>query len=155
MTTAIIYATKYGTTEYVAQRIAQGLSEDTQLFSIRDGVPSLDEYDTLVLGTAIYAGQPMKQMTKFIKSLDYSSKRVALFVCGMETNPDKRNQELVAAYPQDLRNHATVSGFLGGQFQFSRMNRAERFIIHRIAQALEDSNQIDEAAIQEFITALS
>jgi len=150
MTTAIVYASKHGTTGDIATLLAAELGEDTVVFNLVDGPVNLDDYRTVVLGTAIYAGQPVKAMGQFAKAFDWTGKEVALFVCGMEPGADKRVQELERAYPEALRAHAKAARFLTGRFRFGEMNKAERFIIARVAKTKEDVDAVDQAAIAEF-----
>jgi menaquinone-dependent protoporphyrinogen oxidase len=60
MKTAIIYASKHGTTEKVAQAIADKLKKttDVELFSLKKNPnPKISEFDMIILGSPIYAGQ--------------------------------------------------------------------------------------------------
>ena len=150
MTTAIVYASKHGTTGDIAALLAAELGEDVDLFSLAEDIVSLDGFDTVVLGTAIYAGQPVKAMREFVKVFDWSGKQVALFVCGMEPDQAARDKEVANAFPQELHDQAKATAFLSGRFQFGKMNKAERFIIHRIARTKTDVDQVDPEAIARF-----
>jgi len=150
MATAIVYASKHGATGDIADLLARELGEDTVVMNLAEGQVVLDGFDTVVLGTAIYAGQPVKAMGQFAKAFDWTGKEVALFVCGMEPGADKRVQELERAYPEALRAHAKAARFMTGRFRFGEMNKAERFIIARVAKTKEDVDAVDLAAIAEF-----
>ncbi|MCL2803308.1 MAG: flavodoxin domain-containing protein [Micrococcales bacterium] len=150
MTTAIVYASKHGTTGDIAQLLATELGEDTALFDLTEGPASLDGYDTIVLGTAIYAGQPVKAMRQFAEGFDPSGQQLALFVCGMEQGQDTRAKELATAFPQALHDQAKAAVFFAGRFQFDKLNKAERFIIRRVAKTKTDVDQVDPEAIASF-----
>jgi menaquinone-dependent protoporphyrinogen oxidase len=84
----------------------------------------------VILGTAIYAGKPLRAMQDFCErhSGALLDKRLGLFVCGMENEPDKQQQEVANAFSQLLRDKALAVQFLGGEFLFDRMNFLERLL---------------------------
>ena len=151
MKTAVVYASKYGTTSQIAHLIADGIGATT--FDLADGAPDLAGFDCAVLGSPIYAGRPMKAMAELVaRGIDVP--QVGLFICGMRDDPAERAQEVEAAYPAGLRQRAVATAFLGGRFQFAKMSRIERFIVKRIAKTSVDVDGIDQAAIEQFLTAL-
>jgi menaquinone-dependent protoporphyrinogen oxidase len=153
MTTAIVYASKHGSTADIAHRIASQIG-DAQVFDLADGAPDLTGFDTVALGTAIYASQPMRSMKDFCRAVSPAGKRVGLFASGMERDEAKRGEELAGAFPEELRSAAVATAFLPGRFQFSKMTPAERFIIKRIAKTSQDVDATDDAAIAAFAEAL-
>ena len=155
MKTAIIYASKYGTTEKIASLIAEKLKEtgEIELFSLKkEQKPDINGFDTVILGTPIYAGKALKKMKKFCKTNEtfLLQKKTGLFVCGMEPNKEKQEQELKVAYSETLLNKAHATGFLGGAFLFEKMNFVERMIIKKIAKTTTSVQRIDEKAINKF-----
>jgi menaquinone-dependent protoporphyrinogen oxidase len=127
MKTAIIYTSKHGTTAKVAQMIAGRLASSGQVSVIdlkKDGYPDINSYEKVILGTPVYAGTPSKTMQRFCKdNIDVlTQKPLALFVCGMEPDTSKQQQELENAYPQELYKHADPTCFAGGEFLFEQMN---------------------------------
>jgi menaquinone-dependent protoporphyrinogen oxidase len=156
MRIAIIYATKYGTTEEVARLIAAQLigSNAVELVSLKENPsPDISGYEIMILGTPIYASQPNKKMKTFCKSNEslLLQKKTALFVCGMEPDPSKREKELLDAYSEELRNKASTTRFLGGAFLFEKMNFAERFIIKKIANTQQTVHRILQEEIDAFV----
>jgi len=154
VTTAVVVASKYGTTLEIAQRVAAGLGADTALFDLADGDPELAGFDTVVLGTAVYAGNPLPAMKAFTSANTLDGVRIGLFVGGMETDPAKREQETAAAFTPELLDRSLATAFLGGRFQFARMTRFERFIVKRVAKVTADATAIDDAAIASFVDRL-
>ena len=159
MKTAIIYASKHGTTEKVARAIGEKLkgATDVELFSLKDTPnPDIRDFDTIILGTSIYAGQPSKKMKAFCSGNEtaLSQKRLGLFVCGMEPSPEGRKRETDAAYPEALRKHAAVVSFLGGEFLFETMNFFERTIASMIAKTKTSVSRIDNDGIDAFTQKL-
>lgn len=154
MNTAIIYASKHGATAEIAGRIASQIGGTATLFDLADGKPDLTDFQTVVLGTAIYAGQPMSTMKKYAQTIDPAGKMLGLFACGMETDDSKRAEEIAAAFPERLQRQAVVSAFMPGRYQFAKMNVPERFIIKRIAKTNRDVDAIDDNAIVTFAASL-
>jgi menaquinone-dependent protoporphyrinogen oxidase len=156
MKTAIIYVSKHGTTEKVARKIAEKSgSHEVSFFNLKtDKNPDITPFDEIILGTPVYAGTPSKRMQTFIKNHAYilTAKRVGLFVCGMEPNREKQQQELENAYPLSLKQQAVAKHFLGGEFLFEKMNFFERAIIKRIAKTDKSVSRIDEDGIGKFVT---
>jgi menaquinone-dependent protoporphyrinogen oxidase len=154
MTTAIVHASKHGATAEIARRIANKIGGETRLFDLDDGAPDLSEFTTVILGTAVYAGQPMKAMREFTRTASLAGKRLGLYASGMESDLAKRDEELADAFPDELHAQAVVEAFLPGRFQFSKMSLAERFIIKRIAKTNRDVDGTDEDAITAFAAKL-
>jgi menaquinone-dependent protoporphyrinogen oxidase len=155
MKTVIIYTSKHGTTAKVAQMIAERLTgNQVSVIDLKkDRCPDLHSYDGILLGTSIYAGNSSKTMQRFCKENfeTLRQKRLALFVCGMEQDNVKQQQELSNAYPQELYECTVSKCFAGGEFQFDKMNFFERAVIKRIAKTDKSISQIKEAEIDRFV----
>ncbi|WP_165350478.1 flavodoxin domain-containing protein [Xylanimonas protaetiae] len=155
MRAAVVVASKHGTTLEIGRRVARALGADVPVLDLaEDQHPDLAAYDTVVLGTAIYAGQPRAHMKAFAQIADLDEKRLGLFVSGMVPADGAREEELAAAYPPALRDRATAAAFLGGSFQFDKLNRFERFVVKRVAKATADVDAIDDRAIDRFAREL-
>ncbi|GAB2469178.1 flavodoxin domain-containing protein [Xylanimonas ulmi] len=151
MRAAIVVASMRGTTAEVACRVAEAIADDVPVFDLVDGPPVVSAFDTVVLGTAIYRGQPMASMRRYAASTtDLVGKRIALFVCGMSRDPVTREAELAAAYPGALLDVAVARGFLGGRVQTTSLNALERLAVSGVAQASQDVDAIDDHAIGAF-----
>jgi len=159
MKTAIIYATKHGTTEKVAHLIAEKLKEnaEVELFSLKKNTnPDINGFETVILGAPIYAGQASNKMKTFCKANEavLLQKRVGLFVCGMEPSKEKQEQELTGAYPEVLFKKAQATSFLGGAFIFEKMNFFERVIIKKVAKTTTSIQRIDLGVMEGFLSRL-
>jgi menaquinone-dependent protoporphyrinogen oxidase len=67
--TLIAYASRAGSTAEVAEAIGEVLREsgiDVDVRSVKD-VPDVAGYNSLVLGSAIWAGRPLPEMRRFVK----------------------------------------------------------------------------------------
>jgi hypothetical protein len=89
----VTYATKYGSTEEVAEAVAIAIREagvDVETRSMRD-VSTLDGYDGVVLGAALYMSRLHSDARRFLSthSAALSSRPVALFTLGPIQNVEK------------------------------------------------------------------
>lgn len=90
----IAYSTKYGSTQGVAESIAEvlrGKYFTIDLLPARE-VKDLDEYEAVILGTAMYAGQILADTRKFITRFDSKLKEIpsVLFILGpLSNNPQE------------------------------------------------------------------
>ena len=130
--TAIIYSSKYGTTEQVGKSIGSLLKGQTAVTLIDLSQPiclPLDGFDTFVLGTSIYAGHPRQQMVRFCQEHLPLLLRKTLFryVCGMDRAHAIR--EMTAAFPSELIMHAEEATFIAGEYQLGKMSLLERLLL--------------------------
>lgn len=109
-------------TQKIAERIARQLSEndDVDIIDVKkEKNISLAAYDALVLGTSVYAEQPVAYFKKVIMpSDDILSKPLFLFVCGMEPQESKQAVEINNAFPGYIFDKAKGTYFVGGEFDF-------------------------------------
>ena len=159
MKIAIVYVSKYGTTEKVAASIAEKLTEnnEVELFALnKNANPNVNDFEVVIIGTPIYAGQAAKKIKAFCQTNEtvLLQKKTGLFICGMEVDKDKIDSELKNAYSEVLQKSAVATAFLGGAFLFERMNFFERLIIKKIAKTTTSVQRIEEEAINKFVKAL-
>ena len=153
MRTAIIYSSKHGTTEKVANMIAEKIStsNDVTLISLSStSKPDLSPYEKVILGTSIYAGRPTIKMRKFCRRYKdiLQSKTIGLFVCGMR--PANKEAELQGAYPEYLHNIAKAEDFMGGKLLFEKMPFFRRRIMKRMAKTDTSVSKLDNTVIDQF-----
>ena len=100
MKTAIIYYSKYGTTERVTRLIGDKLTNKVDYISLKECPrPDIRTYDRIILGTAIYAGSPNRKITQFCHNnqLLLEQKVIGLFICCM--NEEQEAEEMNKAFP--------------------------------------------------------
>jgi menaquinone-dependent protoporphyrinogen oxidase len=158
METAIIYYSKHGTTKKVADMLASKLKVDKTFIDFKiNKSPIIEKYDSIILGSPIYAGNSSKKMKNFcIQNIEYlKSKPIGLYVCGMEKDEIKQQEELERAYPLELIEKAKTKQFLGGEFLFENMNLFERIIIKKIAKTDKTVSSINYENLDMFIEEFS
>jgi len=147
---------KHGTTTKIAELIKNKLDTEVQLFNFKDSVPKdLSKYDTIIIGGSIHAGSMQSKLRKFMtENLNILiQKKIALFLVCMDKT-DKRNSQFENAFPPELRDISIVNGFMGGEFNFDKMNFIEKAIIKKISGESSNINEIDTDAIEEFLSKL-
>ncbi|MFA9378957.1 MAG: flavodoxin domain-containing protein [Lachnotalea sp.] len=135
MKSIIIYATRYGTTAEVAKRIQKELGDNCTIVNIiTENVPSLDTFDNLILGGSIYIGKVQKKLTLFVMAnlKQLLTKKVGLYLCAGAQMQEELDKELLAAFPQELLDHAIIKGLLGCAYTFEKMRFFDRLIMKKI-----------------------
>lgn len=134
MKTAIVYATKYGSTEKAAEKIAAKLSDCT-LFDIHALPESFDEYDCVILGSYVHMGVLQRDIRAFalgqIRML--LQKKLAIFVCC--AFPENAQTYFNNNIPPQLLKHAVACAALGGELDRSRLKGMDRLVARMVLKA--------------------
>lgn len=142
----IIYGTRYGTTTEVVQDMsntARELGAQVDVVHLEKGTPypKPEEYDLVIIGSGIQAGQWTKRPLKFIEqNLETLSKtNVALFVVsGYAGNPDKvaeAQSEYLDMMPEKYPGLSPIStALIGGMFEFKKYNLVVRALVKSIVK---------------------
>lgn len=80
--TVIIYASNLGCTKNTAHYIAEKTNAD--IFDLKTrSVIDLSHFNRVLIGTGIYAGQPNKAVSEFVKQNKWQldGRRVGMFIC--------------------------------------------------------------------------
>jgi len=156
MKTAIIYLSKYGTTKKVAGMIGARLTDDevTMIDLNEDQSPDLSFYERIIVGSSVYTGSAKKKFKEFLAvnhvSL-FAVREVGLFLCGMEPDSVKQQEEMDRSFPEELLRHSKVRGFMGGEFLLEKMNFIDRLIIKKLMKTTTSVSNINEQAIDLFV----
>lgn len=82
----VAYASKYGSTKEVAEKVGAVIREKGESVDIKtvEDINSVDEYDKIVLGAALYAGNLSRAARKFLNrnQAGLAAKPVSMFVLG-------------------------------------------------------------------------
>jgi menaquinone-dependent protoporphyrinogen oxidase len=157
MKTILIYSTKYGCTEQAAKRIQAALGGETALFNImKDSVPPLDTYDTVILGGSVYIGKVQKQLTAYMSSHleQLLDKNVSLFLCAGAPKGEEQAKELQNAFPEALFKQAVVKDVLGYAYSFDKMGFFEKLIMKKIKGNTNNSAEFYDEQIALFVQSI-
>ncbi len=152
MKTLIVYATQHGCTKKISEQMKDYLGGDVTLVNLRnDSAPILKNYDRVIIGGSIHAGQIQKRVKEFCSSnlAGLMQKELGLFICCMEEGETAQKQ-LEDAYPEELLLSAKATACFGGAFDFGRMNFLERMIVKKVAHVKQSTSKVDFEAVHNF-----
>ena len=158
----VAYATKYGATEEIADKIGQVLRQAGLQADVLpvDGVGDLGAYPAVVLGSAVYIGQWRKEAVKFLKDHEtaLAGKLVWLFSSGPSGEGDP--VELLQGWriPGKLQPVADRIGprdvaVFHGAVDVNKLNFFEKWIVKNVKTPIGDYR--DWEAITAWATAIA
>ena len=129
MKTIIIYSSTYEYTKECAERLkGYLLGEVIVINAAIDVISQLDGIDNVIIGGSIYMGQIQKNMKEFCASnvALLKDKRLGLFLCcGL---PEKFEQAMKDAFPEELLKKAISKECFGGVLRTEKMNLGHKII---------------------------
>jgi len=130
MRNLIVYSSRKGSSKKLAELLAEKLAGDTTLANVKDK-PSLENFDNVILGGAVLAGEIKGGMRQFTESNieTLKHKKIALFVCCLDNNAENIKNYFVKIYPQILIDQSVASECLGGAYDPQKENFLMRFIL--------------------------
>jgi menaquinone-dependent protoporphyrinogen oxidase len=153
MKTLIIYTTSHGCTEKVAGILRDKIEGEVNLLNLKkDTIPLLTDFDRILIGGSIHAGQIQKRIKEFCRNNQDTllERELGLFICCMEEG-EKAREQLRNAFPDALQLHAKSTAILGGEFNFERMNIIEKMIIKKVAKVDHSVSTINQKSIDKFV----
>lgn len=143
MRVLIAYASKYGSTKGIAERIAATLNRSVELATAMPAAEAdhVRDYDAYVIGSAAYMYHWMKEASEFVRAnaLTFANKPVWLFTSG------PLGTDVVDAQGRDVREAATppeIAEFTelvrprGHRVFFGAYDPSKLSFTHRLAVAL-------------------
>jgi menaquinone-dependent protoporphyrinogen oxidase len=137
MTVLVAYSSKHGSTEGIAQAIAdrlRELGEPVEVGSV-DEVGDLEEFRAVVLGSAVYAGSWMKEAVEFVhRSAEALAERPVWLFSSGPLGTDVEDEE------EQPRQLAEIRGIIGpiehrtffGALDRNALGFAERMIVKAV-----------------------
>jgi menaquinone-dependent protoporphyrinogen oxidase len=161
----IAYASRYGSTQEVAEAIAATLRESSLFvdFQPMKKVKSLAGYGAIVLGTPVYMGSLHKDMQNFLTLYQEALKRQspAIYVLGPLSMDEKEWQECRAMLDKELAKFPWLSPLavemFGGKYNPTRLNLPHKLLTSLPASPLHGmpaKDLRDWAAIQNWAKSL-
>ena len=156
---AICYGSRYGTTTGIVEEMAAAAQEagatvDTVNLK-KERLPSpLSDYDFIVIGSGIAAGQWTKEPLKFMEknAEELARRNVALFVvCGDPGDPARCSDAQAAYLDKIAAQYPGISpvstGLFGGMFDFKKYN----FLVRKLVQSIVRKNMPEGQELPEVI----
>jgi len=161
---AIIYASKAGGTEKTAGLLKEAIEETKEnqpekidLYNlVKNSNVNWQDYDYIVVGTAIYASKPHKKVLTFLKenSTQLLKKPLSIFVCCLAPEEEAKKNGYARQLPADIVEHADRIGYFGGRLILKKMNFFMRWLMKRITKSNEDIHKINHDNIRKFAKGL-
>ena len=115
--TLICYGSRYGTTTEIVREMAKtaqelGVETETVFLKKEKPLSNIQDYDLVLIGSGIQAGQWTKEPLNFIKNNleSLSKQRVALFVvCGDAGNPERCSEAQLLYIDNILEKYPGIS----------------------------------------------
>jgi menaquinone-dependent protoporphyrinogen oxidase len=148
----VAYATKYGGTREIAERIGLVIRESNYSVDVIpvDEVPGLGEYGAVVLGSAVYVGQWRKEAAAFLKDNeeDLSKCHVWLFSSGPtgKGDPDELMEGFhfpLSLQPVADRIHPRDIVFFHGILDLKKLGLPEKIVVKGIKAPIGDYRDWD------------
>jgi menaquinone-dependent protoporphyrinogen oxidase len=143
----VAYATKYGATAEIAERIGQVLcQEDLQADVLpADRVPDVNAYGAVVLGSAVYIGQWRKEAARFLRDNEavLATKPVWLFSSGPTGEGDPEDLTQGWQFPGKLQPIADRIAPRGiavfhGASDLDKLNFIEKWMLKNVKAPVGD-----------------
>lgn len=154
MKTLILYASKHGTTKDTAMKINEYLKNSDVYDIQKEEIKNLQDYDCVILGSALYAGNIIKKAKDFLKENETQllEKKLGFFLCGL--NSDGGESYFSKNFNKTLLDRASMTRFIGGKFDLKELNLLERTIMKLLYKDADSANTISEDKIEEFCNGM-
>jgi len=155
MKTLIVYESRQGYTHTCAKEIGSLLEGSVVIVKAKDGYKEvLDQYDLIIIGSAIYAGRVPSSIKKFYKRKmeDLLQRPLALFMCG--TGIELKDTYYSKNYPVPLLDHAMQKGWFGGVIIVDKHKNVTKFILSRILKGEKEKHVEKLEDIPPFVDAI-
>ena len=148
MNKVIVFASKYGFTKECSQKLSN-LMGNVNMMQLGKESVDVASYDTVILGTSVYAGQIRPEMKKFIESNqeELKKKELGIFICGADE--DQIDETLKRNFGELLNYAKEVSRF-GYEFNLDKLKFFEKLIVKKIAKVSSNERKVFEEKIEEF-----
>ena len=158
----VTYATKYGATAEIAEKIAQVLRQADLRTNVipTDRVGDLQSYKAVVLGSAVYVGLWRKKAAKFLKANEkaLAERPVWLFSSGPTGEGDPVEQVQGWRFPKGLqpiadRIQPRDIAVFHGSVDVEKLNAIEKWMLKNVQAPTGDFRDWD--AITSWATAVA
>lgn len=152
MKSLIVYSSKKGTGEKIANYIKDSVDTEIQIEKIKKGLEiNQNDYENIILISSVYAGTMNKEFIKFSENLllnkNSEQKIYFLVVSGFE----EKFQEFVENNIRNNLDKIDMIEYAGYCYDFNKMNFFEKFIIKKVAKVNESVENIRKDNIEKVI----
>ena len=154
MKTLILYATKYGATREIAERISKHM-DSAVLHDLKQAdVPALANFDCVIIGSPLYAGSIRKEVKAFLAQHadQLRGKTLGLFLSGMA--PADEQKYFADNFPPEILQAASATSLLGGIFDPQKAGALARLIMKAATKQSGYQDTISDEHIEQFAAAM-
>lgn len=131
--TLIIYSTKTGTTKKCAALLAANIGADScDMFGIDEKIPSISNYEAVVLGSYIRMGVIDKKIAAFLKNNreELFNKKLGIFICSCLS--DKVSDAIIKNFSEEVMDNALCIDCFGGELAEDKIKGMDKFIVNSL-----------------------
>ncbi len=143
MNTLIIYASTYGYTEEMVNKMVNESNHQFDSINIlKNKNIDLTSYENIIIGSCIYVGQINKELKKFLSNNhdELMHKNIGLFLaCAFE---EQFKTHLTNNFTSDMIDHSKIQVNLGGKLQKDKMNFAHKVLVNMIEKTEEGKKPV-------------
>jgi len=154
MKTLILYASQYGATREIARRIADRIDGAVIHNLKQSDVPSITEFDCVIIGSSLYAGMIRREAKAFLakNSEGLYNKTLGLFLSGLE--PANEQACFEKNFPSEILRSAKATCFPGGVYDPEKSGLLHKFMLKIAGVQMAYMDTIDNALIERFVESL-
>lgn len=152
MKTLIVYASAYGISKRISEKLCEDLGGDVALLNLRqDKAPQLSNYERIIIGSSVKSGKLEKAIYNFCSKHHNEMKELVLglFVCSSETNEVDARQNL-EAFPEQLLFSARSTAVFKAQLNVETSGFIRRLLVKNFTLKKNRSKLIDSEAVYQF-----
>lgn len=156
MKVLIIYSTVTGTALEAAELLKGKLTASSvELCNIEETTPTLDGFDTVVVGGAIRFGRFSKKLRRFISenSRELAAKRTGYFVCCAFS--DRVDDYFEDALTDEIRRNSIFLSYFGGTLKVERQkNIFVKLLVRSMRNEISEYGESDDESMTRIIPEL-
>jgi menaquinone-dependent protoporphyrinogen oxidase len=143
----VTYASKYGATGEIAERIGEVLRKAGVSSEVKpvDQVSELKPYGAVILGSAVYAGQWLKEAAAFLTNNEQALAQRPVWIFSSGPTGEGDPEELIKGwrFPEGLQPMAERIqprdiAFFSGELDVQKLNLAEKLIVKAMKAPMGD-----------------
>ena len=126
----LVYFGKYGTTKNTAKILQETIGTGCDIIRLSNKkINDIDKYKSIIIGTAIYAGDVPKQVKDFVRANKNTllSRKLSLFIHCLED--DMAFDRVSKAFGNQVFHHIECKSLLGGRVRLKKHNILIRQIL--------------------------
>jgi len=157
MKTVIVFSSKYGATEKCVGILKAQLGDVCDVVNLSVDVrPDLAGYDTVLLGSSIYAGKMRPEVINYVtdNELLLRNKNLGVLICCKDAHSEALHY-IEENLPEWLNNNAFIRMAVGHEINLEKMNFLERNILKYVFKVKNSYSKLDEAALADIVAAVN